>query len=178
MLHWLVVNNYTRGNNLRHYVMKPPPSDFQTWCTKTAFPCHLLVLWTAYSGSQQSIWGYFWKVRVVALWSIGGNRHPLCSYSPPISGAFNVPQILRIGWTRLDAGVHQTLSDACEEWVWVTRLPTDINCHRSGDKYTYVVMSNLHLGCRDDWGLVVGHAIDKCIVWCLPGVPIRIHHAL
>ena len=34
--------------------------------------------------------------------------------------SINVPQIL--GTLQLDAGVHQTLSDACEEWVCVTRL--------------------------------------------------------
>ena len=29
----------------------------------------------------------------------------------------NAPQILGIGRTRLDAGIHQTLCDACEVWV-------------------------------------------------------------
>jgi len=36
--------------------------------------------------------------------------------------SINAPQILGIGWTRLDAGVHQTLSNACEEWIWVMRV--------------------------------------------------------
>ena len=36
--------------------------------------------------------------------------------------SINAPQILGIGLTRLDTGVHQTFSNACKEWVWVTRL--------------------------------------------------------
>jgi len=93
ILNWLVLNNFTRGDDHCPYVMKPLPSVwFSNEVCQKWFPCHLSVLWAAYTVDVNNAfedvskdWNLILKVRVVASRCICRNHHPLCSYSPPIS---------------------------------------------------------------------------------------------
>ena len=104
ILYWLVVNNYTRGDDCHHYVMKPPFSPFKikfqflgnTLEYIVDIHCRLL---TAPKGDREN---QFWRITfkitllvellVMALWCNGGNRHSLCNYWPPIGGVLTLPR--------------------------------------------------------------------------------------
>jgi len=107
MLYWLVVNKW----------QLPQKRHEATTLISQKYPrmhCwHLL--YAVHSTREKQFWSItFENLRVMVSWRNGRNCHPLCSYSPSISRAFNTPQILGIGWTRLDEGVHLTLSNADE----------------------------------------------------------------
>ena len=98
-VHWLVVNNYTRGDDSRHYVTKPPPSPFKmkfqflrnTLECMVNIHCRLL---TAPKRDTEQVLVHHVRNHVVGdgFVTYGGNRHSLCSYSPPISGHLTLPR--------------------------------------------------------------------------------------
>ena len=95
ILHWLVVNSYTRGD-CRHNVTKPPSSPFRIKFQFLQIPSNALLISSAGCSQHQKVaertsqvhhaWNHVQQC---------SNRHPLCSYSPTIS-QINAPQILGI----------------------------------------------------------------------------------
>ena len=75
--------------------------------------CRLL---TAPRGSRDGASHSKITLRAMALWCTVRQSPCVVIHHQSVE-YYNAPQILGV-----DAGVHQTLSNACKEWVWVARL--------------------------------------------------------
>ena len=61
---------------------------------------------------------------MVTLWRNGGNHHPLCSYSPPISWVLTLPRL----WGQAE-----------QDWMWVFTRPFPVHARNGSGWRNYTV---------------------------------------